>query len=41
MDEALQDKIERGLVVLGGCDISPDDPDWQCNDCGVQLFRQE
>jgi len=25
---------ERGNIVLGGCCVSEDDPDWRCKDCG-------
>lgn len=30
----LQTMIHLGLVVLGGCVIHVDDPEWQCRDCG-------
>lgn len=41
MDEALDDRIDRGLVVLGGCIISDDEPAWQCNICGNQIYQDE
>jgi len=39
-DDALQDKLSRGLVALGGCVVSDNDPNWQCNKCGTQIFRE-
>ena len=41
MDRDLDDRIRRGLVVLGGCIVSGVDPDWQCNSCGVQIYRDK
>lgn len=36
-DEELEKKLADGSVVLGGCCISPADPDWHCNDCGCEF----
>lgn len=41
MDEALDERIEGGSVVLGGCIVSDDDAEWQCNSCGTQIYRQK
>ena len=34
---ALSDKLDKALlerkIVLGGCMVTKDDPDFQCNDC--------
>ncbi|WP_405162943.1 hypothetical protein OG203_42890 [Nocardia sp. NBC_01499] len=27
------DRAERGEIVLGGCVITPDSPDWACRTC--------
>lgn len=35
----LCEKAERGEVILGGCCIILDGPDYQCVDCGAQ-FRK-
>ncbi len=35
-DEALADARED-RIVLGGCIIDGDDPDWNCNACGHQF----
>lgn len=32
--EQLERDLDEGLVVLGGCCITCDDPEWHCNDCG-------
>jgi hypothetical protein len=41
---ALSDELERdmelGKIVLGGCVIGEDDPDWQCVDCGTSFQRE-
>lgn len=35
-DEELERELEAGRVVLGGCVITGDDPEWQCNECEHQ-----
>lgn len=32
--------IERGELMLGGCIVSEDAPEWQCVKCG-QHYKQE
>jgi len=32
--EELQNDLDAGRVVLGGCLISDDETDWRCLDCG-------
>jgi hypothetical protein len=27
------DEAEKGLIKLGGCCVSDDDPQWYCKDC--------
>jgi predicted RNA-binding Zn-ribbon protein involved in translation (DUF1610 family) len=39
MDEELDSKIERGLVALGGCIVTGDDPQWRCASCGAEIYR--
>jgi hypothetical protein len=36
----LESDIEAGRIVLGGCCVTDDDPAWQCNVCGAQIFRK-
>ncbi len=38
--DELERDLELGKVVLGGCLIGENDPDWQCADCGM-LFQRE
>jgi hypothetical protein len=35
----LEKNLEEGRVVLGGCVIFGDDPEWQCKACGHQWGR--
>lgn len=30
----LHEKADRGEVVLGGCQVGQDAPDWECGTCG-------
>lgn len=39
MTEKMQLKIEQGRVVLGGCEVSPLLPHWECTNCGWQGWR--
>ena len=32
-DEKLEQDLEAGKVVLGGCNVTGEDPSWHCNDC--------
>lgn len=32
--EEERQQVEAGKIVLGGCVLTGDDPDWQCVDCG-------
>jgi hypothetical protein len=33
--EELIGQSERGEIVLGGCCVTEDDPEWHCNDCDI------
>ncbi len=33
-DDELMKAIEEGEVILAGCIITPNDPDYRCRDCG-------
>ncbi len=41
MSEELQRKIDKGLVEIGGCCITMDDPVWRCSRCGLYVYRKE
>ena len=32
--KALEKPLEKGEIVLGGCIITGNDPEWSCNECG-------
>ncbi len=34
----IQDDLDAGKIVLGGCCISPYSPKWQCTTCNTELF---
>ena len=34
MDLKLEKKVKDKKIVLGGCCVSNDDPELECNDCG-------
>ena len=33
MDPEMERDLDNGKVVLGGCCVTDDDPEWQCNEC--------
>lgn len=33
----LREKADRGEIVLGGCQVSEDAPDWKCIGCGARF----
>jgi hypothetical protein len=37
----LERELDEGRVVLGGCCVFGDDPEWQCTDCGHRWGRVE
>ena len=41
MSDELQARIDGGEVVLGGCYVSENDPDLECNDCGFRFRSME
>lgn len=36
-NEELERKLDEGSIVLGGCCITGDDPEWRCNNCGCEF----
>jgi hypothetical protein len=38
--EELERDIERGRIVLGGCLVGENDPEWQCVDCGASYPKE-
>ena len=42
-DSITKDKVEKGLLIPGGCCISEDSPKYLCHDCGLEwgkLFKE-
>lgn len=39
-NERLRRELEEGKVVLGGCVLSGDDPQWECRSCGQRIYRK-
>ena len=37
----LAKKAEEGRVVLGGCCVTGEDPQWRCRKCGYEWRREE
>lgn len=35
--DELQKDIDEGRVVLGGCCVSGEDPEWKCMDCETDI----
>lgn len=33
LDKELEEKLNKGEIILGGCCISPDSPKYHCNSC--------
>lgn len=39
MNDDLEEKIKLGKIVLGGCFVEPESPEWECSNCGTQFKR--
>ena len=33
------EEAQAGEIVLGGCEVTDDDPLWQCLDCDAKIFK--
>ncbi len=33
MDEKLEQDVKNGEIIIGGCCVTIEDPEWHCNDC--------
>ena len=36
--EFLKEEVKKKKIVLGGCIVSKNDPELECNDCGWRYF---
>jgi len=39
--DELEQKLQSGKTVLGGCCITNDDPQWKCTCCGLNIYRKQ
>ena len=39
MDPKLQQSMEEGKTIIGGCCIGFDDPTWECSKCQQQIWK--
>ena len=37
--DSLDKDAQEGKVILGGCCVTDDDPQWQCEKCGTDFYR--
>ena len=38
---AIQEKLDKKEIALGGCYVTDNDPKWECNDCNHQWGKRE
>tara|TARA_Y100001968_G_scaffold37621_1_gene28854 strand:- start:720 stop:989 length:270 start_codon:yes stop_codon:yes gene_type:complete len=39
MDSKLQESIDAGKIIIGGCCLSGDDATWECSKCHQQFWK--
>ena len=39
MDDKLQELMNAGKIIIGGCCLSPDDATWECSKCHQQIWK--
>ena len=39
MDDKLQELMDAGKIIIGGCCLSPDDATWECSKCHQQIWK--
>ena len=39
MDPKLEELINAGKVIIGGCCLGGDDPNWECSKCHQQIWK--
>ena len=37
--DQLQADMDSGKIVLGGCELTGDDPAWKCLECETEIYR--
>ncbi|MCC9604981.1 hypothetical protein LOC68_25260 [Blastopirellula sp. JC732] len=38
--DELQQDLDAGKIVLGGCCVTGDDPVWRCRECGLEIYKK-
>ena len=39
MDDKLQELMDAGKIIIGGCCLGGDDPTWECSKCHQQIWK--
>ena len=39
MDSKLEDLMNAGKIIIGGCCLGGDDPTWECSKCHQQIWK--
>ena len=39
MDDKLQELMDAGKIIIGGCCLSVDDATWECSKCHQQIWE--
>ena len=39
MDSKLEELMDTGKIIIGGCCLSPDDATWECSKCHQQIWE--
>jgi hypothetical protein len=39
-NEELEQEMQEGRIVLGGCMMEVDDPVWECSFCGQKIHKK-
>ena len=39
MDSKLEELMDAGKIIIGGCCLSGDDPTWECSQCHQQIWK--
>ena len=39
MDDKLQELMDAGKIIIGGCCLSGDDATWECSKCHQQFWK--
>ena len=37
----MDEKIQEGRLLIGGCEVEMDAPAWKCTNCGLEICRKD